>query len=40
LKIIIDMNLSPAWTDVFQRAGWEAEHWSAPLIPGRGGERD
>ena len=29
LKILIDMNLSPEWCEVFQRAGWEATHWSA-----------
>lgn len=28
MKIIIEMNLSPAWTDVFGRAGLDAEHWS------------
>lgn len=22
------MNLSPAWVEVFQEAGWEAIHWS------------
>jgi len=27
LKIVVDMNLSPAWVTVFQAAGWEAEHW-------------
>lgn len=29
LKILIDMNLSPEWREVFQRTGWEAVHWSA-----------
>jgi predicted nuclease of predicted toxin-antitoxin system len=29
LKILIDMNLSPAWTAVFQQEEWEAVHWSA-----------
>ena len=28
MNIIIDMNLSPSWTEVFRRAGWQAEHWS------------
>lgn len=28
MKILIDMNLSPQWSAVFQREGWEAVHWS------------
>ncbi len=28
MKILIDMNLSPDWVQVFRQAGWEAEHWS------------
>jgi predicted nuclease of predicted toxin-antitoxin system len=28
LKILIDMNLSPEWGEVFRHAGWEARHWS------------
>jgi predicted nuclease of predicted toxin-antitoxin system len=28
VKILIDMNLSPAWVEVFQREAWEAVHWS------------
>ena len=28
VKILIDMNLSPAWTDVFRNVGWDADHWS------------
>jgi len=28
IKIIIDMNLSPKWVDVFDAEGWEALHWS------------
>ena len=28
MKILIDMNLSPDWVKVFERAGWEAVHWS------------
>ena len=28
VKILIDMNLSPDWTAVLQRHGWEAVHWS------------
>ncbi len=27
-KILIDMNLSPKWVDVFDAEGWEAVHWS------------
>ena len=35
MKIIIDMNLSPAWTDVFRRAGWEAEPLGSAKRAGR-----
>jgi len=28
IKILIDMNLSPDWVPVLQRAGWQAMHWS------------
>ncbi len=28
MKILIDMNLSPAWAEVFKRENWEAIHWS------------
>ncbi len=28
MKILIDMNLSPSWTTVLDRHGWEAVHWS------------
>lgn len=28
MKILIDMNLSPAWVDVLNQAGHEAVHWS------------
>lgn len=28
MKILIDMNLAPAWCDVFRAEGWTAEHWS------------
>ena len=28
MKILIDMNLSPKWADVFGAEGWEAVHWS------------
>jgi predicted nuclease of predicted toxin-antitoxin system len=33
VNLIIDMNLSPSWTDVFRRAGWQAEHWSKIGVP-------
>jgi predicted nuclease of predicted toxin-antitoxin system len=28
MKIIIDMNLSPDWVEVFEKQGWQAQHWS------------
>lgn len=28
MKILIDMNLSPAWTQILTQAGIEAVHWS------------
>jgi predicted nuclease of predicted toxin-antitoxin system len=28
IKILIDMNLSPDWVPLLQRAGWSAVHWS------------
>jgi predicted nuclease of predicted toxin-antitoxin system len=28
MKILIDMNLSPAWQDILSDAGHEAVHWS------------
>lgn len=36
LRILIDMNLSPSWVEVLQRAGFEARHWltlGAPNAP-------
>jgi predicted nuclease of predicted toxin-antitoxin system len=27
LRILIDMNLSPSWVEVLQKAGFEACHW-------------
>ncbi|MBI4519071.1 MAG: DUF5615 family PIN-like protein [Deltaproteobacteria bacterium] len=38
MKLLIDMNLTPLWAEVFQRHGWEAIHWSAvgdPRAPDR-----
>ncbi len=29
MKILIDMNLSPAWVPVLEQAGHAASHWSA-----------
>lgn len=28
MKLLVDMNLSPAWVDALRQAGWEAVHWS------------
>ncbi|NCP16429.1 hypothetical protein GW866_05230 [bacterium] len=28
MKILIDMNLPPAWAEALQRAGFQAVHWS------------
>jgi len=28
MKLLIDMNLSPAWVDILQQAGFDAIHWS------------
>ena len=28
MKILIDMNLSPAWVEVLEEQGWTALHWS------------
>ena len=28
MKLLIDMNLSPQWIEVFERHGWQALHWS------------
>ncbi len=29
MKLLIDMNLSPNWVDLFHDSGWQAVHWSA-----------
>ena len=29
LQIVVDMNLSPDWVDVFVALGWPSLHWSA-----------
>jgi predicted nuclease of predicted toxin-antitoxin system len=28
MKILIDMNLSPDWVEMFEKQGWQARHWS------------
>ncbi len=28
MKILVDMNLAPAWVEVLVRSGWETVHWS------------
>lgn len=28
MRFLIDMNLSPAWREVFVRQGWPSVHWS------------
>lgn len=28
MKLVIDINLSPDWVNLFQRSGWESVHWS------------
>jgi predicted nuclease of predicted toxin-antitoxin system len=28
VKIVVDMNLSPEWLEVFAQAVWQARHWS------------
>jgi predicted nuclease of predicted toxin-antitoxin system len=28
VKILIDMNLPPAWCEILRQDGWEAVHWS------------
>lgn len=33
IKIVIDMNLSQEWIEVFHKAGWQAIHWSALGAP-------
>ena len=34
MKILIDMNLTPPCSAVFQAEGWEATHWSTVGDPG------
>jgi predicted nuclease of predicted toxin-antitoxin system len=34
MKLLVDMNLSPAWAHSLRAAGWEAVHWTALGGPG------
>ena len=34
MKLLVDMNLSPAWADSLRAVGWEAVHWSTLGDPG------
>jgi predicted nuclease of predicted toxin-antitoxin system len=34
MKLLVDMNLSPAWVPVLVNAGFEAIHWSRVGHPG------
>lgn len=29
MRIVVDVNLSPAWVRFLEEAGWEAVHWSS-----------
>jgi predicted nuclease of predicted toxin-antitoxin system len=33
MRLLIDMNLSPDWAEVFQQEGWQALHWSTAGNP-------
>jgi len=33
MKLLVDMNLSPAWAAVLTQAGWETIHWSGAGNP-------
>lgn len=33
MRLLLDMNLSPAWQEVLSAAGWEVRHWvSGPSV--------
>ncbi len=34
IKLLVDMNLPPAWIGVFESNGWPAVHWSTVGNPG------
>jgi predicted nuclease of predicted toxin-antitoxin system len=38
MKILVDMNLSPAWVDFFETGGIAAVHWTAVGDPGASDE--
>jgi predicted nuclease of predicted toxin-antitoxin system len=27
MRLLLDMNLSPAWVDILEAEGWETVHW-------------
>jgi predicted nuclease of predicted toxin-antitoxin system len=29
MKLLLDMNLSPAWVPVLQQEGWQTSHWAS-----------
>lgn len=29
MKLLVDMNLGPAWVETLRAAGWQATHWSS-----------
>ena len=29
MKLLVDMNLSPAWVETLRQGGWEVAHWSS-----------
>jgi predicted nuclease of predicted toxin-antitoxin system len=33
IRLVVDVNLSPAWVEVFAHEGWSAVHWSAVADP-------
>lgn len=33
MRILVDMNLSPAWVHTLRTAGWETVHWSTTENP-------
>ena len=33
MKILMDMNLTPRWVEIFFKGGWEAVHWSQVGAP-------
>lgn len=33
IRIVVDMNLSREWVDIFHSQGWQAVHWSTLGLP-------